>query len=390
MHGKTGKHLPGEIDLLKNGIPDSASLYGKETNAVISTANKLPRDRKLADEIHFIAWYEMKDTDGHLTRPERKGVCQKTQLKVFASGKIIFAEGTLGHVCYLVLAGSVSIFIEGAGEVEVARPGQIIGASILTKLYAGHKKPRYTSTAVAGYSKDGYCYIGEISQETFNLYLGHSFAQQSLGLLRHILLKPPEHRTDDDLEMMVSWLITHTTCATEGEWEALTDMAQHATYERVGEGQVCIKQGQPGDSFHIVLSGTMVVLIDDVGVVSKLGIGQHFGENALLGDVDEPVTTTPTSTLPCEATVVATHGCVCVELIRLDKQLFDRCLARSMRIIHPFVLQEQASTRKWYSTACTMHSTACTMHYTACTMHYTACTMHYTACTMHYTACTMH
>jgi len=67
-----------------------------------------------------------------------------------------------------------------------------------------------------------------------------------------------------------------------------------------------VRQGDPGDSYFIVRSGTLDVAIDGIQV-NTLGPGDGFGEIALLRDI--PRTATITTTSP-------------VELFALDREPF--------------------------------------------------------------------
>jgi len=70
---------------------------------------------------------------------------------------------------------------------------------------------------------------------------------------------------------------------------------------RFGIGEVIIKQGQPGDSMFIILSGQAVVSVS-VGttetVVATIHAGDHFGEMSLL--TGEPRSATVTAQTDCE------------------------------------------------------------------------------------------
>jgi len=75
------------------------------------------------------------------------------------------------------------------------------------------------------------------------------------------------------------------------------------------KGDVIVKQGDPGDYFYVIKSGTVAVEIkSDAGMqqVAILSAGQCFGQDALISD------------LPRNATVTATHACQFARISEAD------------------------------------------------------------------------
>ena len=73
----------------------------------------------------------------------------------------------------------------------------------------------------------------------------------------------------------------------------------HVPRVRFSPGSVIVRQGEEGDSFYVVASGTVDVEVEDGGtseVVATLGEGDFFGEVALVKD--EPRNATITATTP--------------------------------------------------------------------------------------------
>ncbi|MDV3221574.1 MFS transporter, partial [Intrasporangium sp.] len=69
----------------------------------------------------------------------------------------------------------------------------------------------------------------------------------------------------------------------------LDRLAIESRRESVPEGTEVVRQGAPGDTFHVIRSGTAAVRIDD-DLVRELGPGDWFGELALLHDTPRTAT----------------------------------------------------------------------------------------------------
>ena len=101
----------------------------------------------------------------------------------------------------------------------------------------------------------------------------------------------------------------------------LTEVADKMMVQEAIAGDVVIRQGDPGELFYLIRSGTVDVVIDEDGVANKvaeLGEGQYFGEAALLRDE------------PRNATIVARSKSVFYTLGKAD---FKDVLARSKTFV---------------------------------------------------------
>jgi MFS family permease len=70
----------------------------------------------------------------------------------------------------------------------------------------------------------------------------------------------------------------------------LERLAQGAVWHDVAAGAVVVRQGEPGDSYYLVASGTLSVTVDGVRQERDLAPGDDFGEIALLNKVPRAAT----------------------------------------------------------------------------------------------------
>jgi putative ABC transport system ATP-binding protein len=101
----------------------------------------------------------------------------------------------------------------------------------------------------------------------------------------------------------------------------LTEVADKMMVDEAAAGDVVIRQGDPGELFYLIRSGSVDVVVSEDGetrTVAQLHQGQYFGEAALLRDE------------PRNATIIAHTNCVFYTLGKAD---FKDVLARSRTFV---------------------------------------------------------
>ena len=99
--------------------------------------------------------------------------------------------------------------------------------------------------------------------------------------------------------------------------DSLSKIADQMTVHEAQNGDRVIQQGDPGDLFYLIRSGSVDVVVDDGGAgkkVAELGQGQYFGEAALIHDE------------PRNASIVARENSV---FYALEKENFRDVLEKS-------------------------------------------------------------
>ena len=98
---------------------------------------------------------------------------------------------------------------------------------------------------------------------------------------------------------------------------------------QVTSGEIIIKQGDPGDFFYMIKTGSVSVHVEmngKVNQVAKLTAGQSFGQDALVSD------------LPRNATIMATAPCELGMLTEADFE--DLLLSPVIEVITPAEIEE--------------------------------------------------
>lgn len=137
--------------------------------------------------------------------------------------------------------------------------------------------------------------------------LGTSFDPSAGGFERKVYPKSEEARELLRTACRAGFMFAELS--TE-DMEALVDAFKE---QRVEAGVAVIKQGDSGDSFYAVASGTFDVIVDSVGKVAERGVGETFGEKALLYNC------------PRAASVISTGPAV---VFALDRDTFRHMVAQ--------------------------------------------------------------
>src|SRR6476646_1602341 len=82
-------------------------------------------------------------------------------------------------------------------------------------------------------------------------------------------------------------------------------IARIGTRRRMRDGEILIERGKPIDSIVLVLEGGLLVVMQDLGVVARRGVGDIVGEMSMVDSA------------PPSATVVAEGECL---VLLLDKK----------------------------------------------------------------------
>lgn len=217
----------------------------------------------------------------------------------FKKGEALFVEGTPGHTAFLIMEGTVDIFMRPRDGQDVksgdlgpwgvrqrARgPGDLTGEMSCLNCY-----PR-SATAIAASD----CIVLEMLRNVLGMIRNYRFRDQLDLQYRNRAL---------DLLVKDNKLFASLTA------EFVEHLRGSATRKCFNEGDIIFRQDDPADAFYLVSLGFVKISRKYRGgefVFKYLGPGNHFGEISLLTDQKH------------HATCAALHH---VEVIRIDGQCF--------------------------------------------------------------------
>ena len=162
---------------------------------------------------------------------------------------------------------------------------------------------------------------------TFNVQSFFPECQSCSGLserVKIILTKPTWSRNGEELGI-VRKFATRLACFGRYSLYVRQELAHVLFYEVFEKGRVVIRQGDVGYSFYFIVSGSVLVEVQDkdpvsgvvrTNIVGELGAGATFGDLALLNDDKR------------RATIVCKEDC---EFLKVDKTDFKKILMESCR-----------------------------------------------------------
>lgn len=224
----------------------------------------------------------------HLEEEERKEVFDAMNEVEFKEGDIIIRQGDEGDNFYVVKEGECEIWVskDGAPAERVMNVGPSGSFGELALIYGTQRAATVKATTNVK--------LWAIDRITY----------------RRILMTTTMRKR----KLYESFLEKVPILAPLQKYERLT-VADALEPETFNDGDVIIRQGEPGDAFYIIVDGEVRVTTQEQGQeekeVARLYSSSYFGEIALLTD------------RPRAATVRAVGTCKCV---KMDRDRFNRVM----------------------------------------------------------------
>jgi len=241
---------------------------------------------------------KMKVLCGHLEGKSLDDLINAFYCKEFKEGEDIIRQGNDGDCLYIIAEGTVDIFVarpNSSGSVDPGDRGTKVvsfGPGVLFgELALLYSAPRAATVCVATPAVK----LWTLDQLDFKMLLAQS-AAQTLALYEGWL------RSVDILKMLNDYEVSR-----------LSECLENQLFD---DGEVIIKQGDPGNDFFILEDGTCAAYIQgdsgEIEVKKYEKQGEYFGELALLTEA------------PRKATIRATgNGCV---VASFNRDVFDDIL----------------------------------------------------------------
>lgn len=217
------------------------------------------------------------------------------QEQVFQAGQRIIQQGDDGDCLYVIEEGSPTCSIKKDGKEQVVKtcqPGDVFGELALL----------YNAPRAASVDAVDRCVAWKLDRETFN-YIVKDASAKRFDHYAHLLDK-----------------VTILSSLDQYDRVQLSDAFKEVNLKK---DESVVTQGDKGDRFFIVEEGTLVALKDDKQVLDY-GVGDYFGELALLKNQ------------PRAATVKVTSDTA--KVVSLERKAFNKLLGPLTE-----VLQKKAS-----------------------------------------------
>jgi CRP-like cAMP-binding protein len=203
-------------------------------------------------------------------------------------------QGAVGGYCFFSISGNARVEVDGSVKQYTAGPGAVhCEDAVHDGIHTA-----YGCTVIPVNA----CVFAALSKSDYWSVLG-KLESEVIAALKVF----PKKRTDQHLKLLQT-LFRKTDFFESLEFGLLQRQAcRHMGLKDVASGEHVFTQGEHGNEFFILLSGSATVSVNDVRVAT-LQAGASFGEMAVMGETEAQQQRT--------ATVTATEHCVLGSLSR--------------------------------------------------------------------------
>jgi len=248
----------------------------------IDIANLSKIDKAIIKSIHLFS---------ELTESELDGLLASSLLREVPSGAHLLTEGEESQGIYVILEGKVEVYTKKpSGDIltlAILSTGDVVGEDALS-----HTPPFPRSASVIALEN---LKVTEIPASALKKFITkYSHFRKKLSLHRSMHLYDRMLKLNTQLQSL----------------KVTSEDLKHIHEETYQANSIIFSAGNEGDALYVILAGQVRVQNkygSEEKVIAKLGVGQLFGELALLENQ------------PRAATVIAEQT---VKVLRIDKELF--------------------------------------------------------------------
>lgn len=268
--------------------PNLSNVHNEPAKSATSSANamdKYPEDYKVGEELKRVPLLY------RLTDQERAKLGGAMAERVYQSGDRIINEGDSGNEFFIIKKGTAKVskdgndlatlkvhdyFGEKALKANEPRNATITAASTVTVLTLDRKRFQ----EMFGDNKLDVQFVkrGAISAE--------QFSERAVGLQEARRAKDVVRDKSDSIQKLIARAVKDNILFANLESSQVSQIVEEMYKIDVAPGTDLIKQGDLGDNFYVVESGTFEIYVAKGSgkpkMVAQRGTGQSFGELALM------------------------------------------------------------------------------------------------------------
>jgi CRP-like cAMP-binding protein len=252
-----------------------------QVEQIINALKKLPLARSYDDLLLLKAYiskteFITKDLAGVVNPRQMNEICRSLGLESFSTDDIIFNQGDTGEKVYIILSGKCQVRIryrldltQGESEIREKIAGTLISGSYFGERALKFDEPR--SASVVCIEK---CYLMTLHKSYYCEVLEEAKFENHLPSLRpeqfgtkegviKILSKVREKRTPQELDGVASYLYRRIPFFQKFSMPHLIELCRVADSITIRGRSILFKQGQIGQAFYVILTGTVEVWVHD-------------------------------------------------------------------------------------------------------------------------------
>ena len=234
--------------------------------------------------------------------------CAAMTLVKLEPGETLYESGSTGDAFFILLQGTLGEYsardkgqTSGLGTLKAELlEGEAFGEAALTGKGLTHTV-RHETIAATGTET---AYVALLMRTDY-IEISNSIEKQVYKTLD----TPSGQREDGSLEQLFEFMKDEEFFKAIRLDGMRRECCKAMVLQRIGAGETLFWQGEQGETFHIVIRGSVRVVIDG-STVRQLGAGASFGQIALLGETEEARVRS--------ASILANTDCLVATLTRSD------------------------------------------------------------------------